>query len=73
MVTNNKILQNLPHPVVVEMLVVRGPIQFDGKGAAKSSAPALLGEHRSDALAEMLGYSDAQIQELTSKGCIRNT
>jgi len=72
-VVQQGLIETVTHPVAGEMRVVRGPIQFDGKGAVKSSAPALLGEHTSEVLTEMLGYSDAQIEELVSKGCIRNT
>jgi len=71
-VTQQGLIETVTHPVVGEMRVVRGPIQFDGEGAVKSSAPALLGEHTAEVLSEMLGYTNEQVQELANKGCIRN-
>ena len=70
-VTKQKLVEEVTHPEIGEMKLVRGPIRFDGAGPARATAPSLLGENTFDVLSSQLGLQASDIQELVAKGVVK--
>lgn len=64
------LIETATHPVVGEVSLVRGPITFDGAGPAAARAPSLLGEDSMTVLAERLGYSSEEVEDLVRRGVV---
>ncbi|WP_306006204.1 CaiB/BaiF CoA transferase family protein [Aquicoccus porphyridii] len=70
-VTRQELVEEVTHPEVGDMKLVRGPIRFDGVGAAKATAPSMLGENTFDVLSSQLGLQASDIQKLVVKGVVK--
>ncbi len=65
-----EILQSLEHPVLGERLVVRAPWTFSHASIGVRSPAPLLGEHNHYVLAEILGMSQSEIDQLETDGVL---
>ena len=61
---------DLPHPLSGTVPQVRNPIVFSDTPLEYHNAPPLLGEHTARVLKERLGYDNAKIADLASRGVI---
>lgn len=64
------LIEEVVHPEVGPLRLVRGPIQFDGQGPAPARAPAQLGADTAAVLGARLGRDPGQIAALRAKGVI---
>ncbi len=63
-------VQTVVHPITGSIPLI-GPVpKFSGTPATIHKAPPLLGEHTAAVLGDWLGYTDEEIQELTTTGVI---
>ncbi|MGB5247241.1 MAG: CaiB/BaiF CoA-transferase family protein [Woeseia sp.] len=69
-VVARQLLASLPHPLAGSVPAVANPVRFSATPATLRSAPPLLGEHTSDVLENVLGYSVERIDELRGNGAI---
>lgn len=69
--TKQGLVEEITHPEIGDMKLVRGPIRFDGVGPAKATAPSMLGENTFDVLSSQLGLQTADIQKLVAKGVVK--
>ncbi|WP_297340065.1 CoA transferase [Pseudophaeobacter sp.] len=69
--TKQGLVEEITHPEIGDMKLVRGPIRFDGVGPAKATAPSMLGENTFDVLSNQLGLQTADIQKLVAKGVVK--
>ena len=58
------------HPVKQDLKLVASPLKMSQTPARQDLPPPLLGQHTQDVLAEVLGYSPAQVAALRGKGVI---
>ena len=65
-----EILQSVEHPVLGERLVVRAPWTFSNASIGVRSPAPLLGEHNHYVLAEILGMSQSEIDQLETDGVL---
>ena len=68
-VQHRGMLRRLPHPVAGEVPQVMNPLRFGQSSLRVDRAPALLGQHTDEVLAE-LGLSAAQIQDYRDRKII---
>lgn len=71
-VAAHDLIEEVSHPEIGTMKVVRGPIRFDGSGACTATAPSLLGENTIEILRETLGYSDEKVEHLCRRAVIND-
>ncbi|WP_137894747.1 CoA transferase [Ramlibacter sp. 2FC] len=64
------LLQEMPHPVAGTTHVFAPPYRLDGQRLPIRMAPPTLGEGTREVLQQLLELSDAQLQELQSKGVL---
>ncbi|WP_417280823.1 CaiB/BaiF CoA transferase family protein [Celeribacter sp.] len=64
------LIEEVSHPEIGTMKVVRGPIRFDGRGPGPATAPALLGENTHEVLHDALGYSEEKVDQLCRRSVI---
>jgi len=69
-VAERELLQSLPHPLAGEVPTVANPVRMSATPPELRSAPPLLGQHTDEILAEKLGYSQKEIEELRTSGAI---
>ncbi len=70
-VAEREVIQQIDHPTVGRMPIVRSPVRFADRFEDAAIAPApLLGEHSIPILRDLLGYSAEQIASLTQAGAI---
>lgn len=70
-VAKQGLVEEVNHPEIGDMKLVRGPIRFDGIGPAKATAPSMLGENTYDVLSNQLGLQTAEVQKLVAKGVVK--
>ena len=70
-VAKQGLVEEITHPQIGDMKVVRGPSRFDGRGPAKAKAPSMLGENTFDVLSDQLGLQASDIQKLVAKGVVK--
>jgi crotonobetainyl-CoA:carnitine CoA-transferase CaiB-like acyl-CoA transferase len=58
------------HPHQKDLRLVASPLKLSLTPVRQDHAPPQLGQHTAQLLKEVLGYSDAQIQQLQSKGVV---
>jgi crotonobetainyl-CoA:carnitine CoA-transferase CaiB-like acyl-CoA transferase len=63
-------LQTIAHQGFGPVLIPRAPMRFSGSPVEIPLPPPGLGEHNGQILRDLLGYSDAQITELTAAGLL---
>lgn len=68
--TERSIIQEIHHPKIGAMNVVRNPVLFTQGGPAVSRPAPVLGQHSCEILVE-LGYTNAQIQALRDRGVVQ--
>lgn len=63
---------SLPHPKAGsgEVDLIGNPLKFSGTPVRYQNAPPVLGQHTAEVLAEQLGLSDEELQELAKTGVI---
>ncbi|MDK3016826.1 CaiB/BaiF CoA transferase family protein [Pseudodonghicola flavimaris] len=64
------LIEEVTHPEIGTLRLVRGPILFDGAGPAPATAPARLGADTGDVLREALGYSEAELRDLQARAIV---
>lgn len=64
------LIEEVTHPEVGDLKLVRGPIRFDGQGPAPARAPSHLGENTEEVLRDVLGYTETQFETLRDKAVI---
>ena len=69
-IDERQIVKNLPHGIAGEVPTVANPVRFSATPVEYKLAPPLLGEHTSEVLHEVLGYSDEEIAKLYDSGAI---
>lgn len=69
-VQSRDMVVSLTHPVAGRLLVPGVPIKFSESPAAIKCAAPELGEHNKEVYTELLGMSEAEIDELKKKGTI---
>lgn len=69
-VWHREMIQEVPHPQIPDLKLSGIPVKFSGTRGAIQSAPPLLGEH-TDGILSSLGYSQAQITELRTRGVVQ--
>ncbi len=69
-VAARNLLQELPHGLGGSVTAVANPVRFSDTPTEMTHAAPLLGEHTSIVLGEVLGYSQARIDELTAAGTL---
>jgi crotonobetainyl-CoA:carnitine CoA-transferase CaiB-like acyl-CoA transferase len=62
--------RDLPHPLARTVPQVAAPIRYSRSSIEYGAAPPLLGQHTAAVLRERLGYDDATIGALASRGVI---
>ena len=70
-VAKQELVEEVTHPEIGAMKLVRGPIRFDGIGPSKATAPSTLGENTFDVLSSQLGLQASDIQKLVAKGVVK--
>ena len=60
----------LPHPLAGTVPLVRSPMRFTGTPIVHETPPPVLGQHTDGVLAEMLGLSSADCEQLRKAGAI---
>lgn len=66
-----ELVKTLPHPLDGSVKVVGPPVKFsDAKNDART-APPFLGQHTNDVLADVLNYSQTEIEELRRQNIIQ--
>jgi crotonobetainyl-CoA:carnitine CoA-transferase CaiB-like acyl-CoA transferase len=63
-------LIDVPDPILGSIRLVGPPFKLSGDPEPLAGAAPLLGEHTSEILREMLGYSDQQVTELQTEGVL---
>jgi crotonobetainyl-CoA:carnitine CoA-transferase CaiB-like acyl-CoA transferase len=69
-VTARDAIAHYDHPLLGEVRTPATPLRFAGVTAPLRRGP-FLGEHNSELLRELCGYTDAQLDELAAQGLIR--
>ena len=70
-VAEREVVQEIEHPTVGRVPLIRSPVRFTGRFEDTSIQPApLLGEHTVSILSGVLNYSTEQIQALASEGAV---
>ncbi|HWP47740.1 MAG TPA: CaiB/BaiF CoA-transferase family protein [Candidatus Limnocylindrales bacterium] len=69
-VNHLKMVQEVMHPRMGKVKLIRNPVTFSETPASIDLPPPLLGEHTEEILEQLLGYHPEQIQELKRKGVI---
>ena len=60
----------MDHPHCGKMKLVSPPVKYSQSKTSIRSPPPVLGQHTQEILAEMLGYDNARIKELTQAGVV---
>ncbi len=63
-------IKHFDHPVAGRQPAIDMPYRFAEDGTAVRSAPPLLGQHTDDILIDLLGYSEAEVEELRKEGVV---
>ena len=70
-VAERQVIQEVEHPTVGRIPLVRSPVRFAGRFEDTRIQPApLLGEHTASILSGLLNYGAERIQALTSEGAV---
>jgi crotonobetainyl-CoA:carnitine CoA-transferase CaiB-like acyl-CoA transferase len=70
-VAERQVIQEIEHPTVGRMPLIRSPVRFVGRFEEAAIRPApMLGEHTAGILAGLLNYDPQRIQDLTSEGAV---
>ena len=65
-----QMVNNWQHPLQADLKLVASPLKLSLTPVQQAHVPPQLGQHSSEVLQEVLGYSHAQIEGLKSKGII---
>jgi CoA:oxalate CoA-transferase len=65
-----QMLIDVPDPILGSVRLVGPPFKMSGNPEPLRGAAPLLGEHTSEILRDMLGYSDQQVTELQAEGVV---
>lgn len=65
-----KALVEVEDPDVGSLILARAPVRLSGMGEVRKASAPKLGQHTSDILGEMLGYSEHQISKLKATGAV---
>ncbi len=65
-----QLLIDVPDPILGSVRLVGPPFKMSGSPVPLKAAAPLLGEHTSEILREMLGYSDQKVTELQAEGVL---
>jgi crotonobetainyl-CoA:carnitine CoA-transferase CaiB-like acyl-CoA transferase len=69
-VAARQMLIDVPDPVLGKVRLVGPPFKMSGSPEPVLGAAPLLGEHTSDILHELLGYSDEKVTQLQAEGIV---
>lgn len=69
-VNHLKMIQEVAHPQMGKVKLIRNPVTFSETPASIYLPPPLLGEHTEEILEQLLGYHSEQIEDLKRKGVI---
>ncbi|HVZ06725.1 CaiB/BaiF CoA transferase family protein [Rhodopila sp.] len=71
-VAEREVIQQIKHPTVGKMPIVRSPVRFAERFQDPAIQPApLLGEHTTKILTDLLGYDHAKVEALIHKGAVQ--
>jgi formyl-CoA transferase len=65
-----QMLIDVPDPILGSVRLVGPPFKMSGNPEPLTGAAPLLGEHTSEILRDMLGYSDQRVTELQAEGVL---
>ena len=69
-VVARKLRVDLPHPLARNVPQVGNPVRLSATPVSYDLAPPLLGQHTAEVLREHLGFADAAIEDLASRGVV---
>jgi len=69
-VRSREMVDTWQHPIRPDLKLVASPLKLGKTPARQDLPPPLLGQHTSDVLSDVLGYSQAQQRALRDKGVI---
>lgn len=69
-VQEREMLVEMQHPTIGELPLVGSPLKMGGTPVQYKSPPPLMGEHTTDVLRDVLGYSEEVVRELLRRGCV---
>lgn len=72
-VQDHKMVVTVEHPVAGPVPLVANPIRLSETPIAYENPPPLLGQHTGDVLRNMLGLTDANIEELETQRIIQTS
>jgi crotonobetainyl-CoA:carnitine CoA-transferase CaiB-like acyl-CoA transferase len=70
-VADRNLVTNVPHPTAGTVELVHSPLNLSATPVANPVAPPLLGQHTHEVLQDLLGYDQAQLDQLRQHQAIR--
>ncbi|KAH8594277.1 caib/baif family protein-like protein [Bisporella sp. PMI_857] len=64
-------VKEMEHPYVGPIKMINTPVKYSESKPSIRSVPPVLGEHTDEVLRDILGFSEADIQELKDEGVVR--
>ncbi|HRK90970.1 MAG TPA: CoA transferase, partial [Anaerolineales bacterium] len=69
-VQEREMLVQMEHPTIGALPLVASPLKMDGTPVAYRRPPPLMGQHTSEVLQNVLGFSEVKVKELAERGCV---
>lgn len=69
-VQEREMLVQMEHPTIGALPLVGSPLKMDGTPVAYRRPPPLMGQHTSEVLQNVLGFSEVKVKELAERGCV---
>jgi len=69
-VLHREMIAEVPHPTIGTLRLGGVPVKYSATPGAVRLPPPLLGQHTTEVLADVLGYSTEQVEELKEQGAL---
>lgn len=69
-VQEREMLVQMEHPTIGALPLVGSPLKMDGTPVSYQLPPPLMGQHTSEVLQNVLGFSEVKVKELAERGCV---
>ncbi|MBN3846141.1 CoA transferase [Paraburkholderia sp. Ac-20342] len=69
--TQRGMILSMEHPAAGDVKNISNPIRLDDEPLRQAAPPPMLGQHTHEILSSLLGFSPAQVAELSQRGVIR--